>query len=50
MMHGENYVLTDDEMIIVRKLLKSSKYACLYIRNKHPRGFNTLNHAWDNNF
>ena len=31
----ENDVLTDDELVVVRK----SKHACLYIRNEFPRGF-----------
>ena len=39
LIHDENNVLTDDELIIVRDLLKESKHACLYIRNEHPRGF-----------
>ena len=44
--HDENNVLTDDdELVIVRGLLKESKYACLYIRNEHPRGFKVLIHA-----
>ena len=45
MMHGENNVLTDDELVIVRGLLKKSRYTCLYIRNEHPHGFKVLNHA-----
>ena len=44
MIHDENNVLTDDELVIVRGLLKKSKHACLYIRNAHPRGFNVLIH------
>ena len=39
MIHDENNVLTDDELVILRRSLKNSKCACLYIRNKHPRGF-----------
>ena len=31
MIHDENNVLTDDELVIVRGLLKESKHACLYI-------------------
>ena len=38
----ENYVLTNNELVIVRGLLKESKHACLYIRNEHPRGFKYL--------
>ena len=46
MIHDENDVLTDDdELVIVRNLLKESKHACLYIRNKHPREFKVLNHV-----
>ena len=39
MIHDENNVLTDNELVIVKGLLKESKHACLYIRNKHPRKF-----------
>ena len=39
MIHGENNVLTDDELVVVRDLLSKSKHACLYIRNEHARGF-----------
>ena len=28
--HDENDVLTDDELVFVRNLLRNSKYACLY--------------------
>ena len=45
MIHDENNVLTDDELVIVRDFLKMSKHACLYIRNKHLRGFKVLNHV-----
>ena len=38
-MHDANNELTDDELIIVRELLKESKHTMLYIRNEHPRGF-----------
>ena len=37
MIHDENNVLTYDELVIVRGLLKESKRACLYIRNEHLR-------------
>ena len=43
--HDENDVLTDDELIAVRGLLKKSKHARLYIQNEYPRGFKVLNHA-----
>ena len=29
----ENDVLTDNELIVAKKLLKNSKYGCLYIRS-----------------
>ena len=43
--HDENDVLTDDELIVVRGLLSKTKHACLYIQNEYPRGFRLLNHA-----
>ena len=43
MVHYENNVLTDDELVIVRDFLRTSTHAILYIRNEHPRGFNVLN-------
>ena len=45
MIHDENNVLTNDELVIVGDFLRTSKHACLYIRNEHPRGFNVLNHT-----
>ena len=39
MIHDENNVLTDDELVVVRDLLKKSRHAFLYIRNENPRGF-----------
>ena len=39
MIHDENDVLTDDELVVVRDFLRNSKYACLHIRNEYPRGF-----------
>ena len=41
--HDENNLLTDDELVIARDFLRTSKHACLYIRNEHPRRFNVLN-------
>ena len=41
----ENEVLTDDELVFVRNLLKKSKHVCLYIRTEFPRGFSLLNHV-----
>ena len=45
MIHDENNVLTDDELVIVRDLLKESKHARLYVRNEHPRKFKVLGHV-----
>ena len=45
MIHGENSVLTDDKLVVVRGFLRKSKHACLYIRNEHPCGFKLLNHV-----
>ena len=45
MIHDENDVLTDDELVAVRIFFKKSKHACLYIRNEFPRGFRLLNRA-----
>ena len=45
MIHDENDVLTDDELVVVRGLLKNSEQACLYICNEFPRGFRLLNHV-----
>ena len=44
MIHDENDVLTDDELVAVRDLLRKSKHACLYIRNEHPCRFSVLNY------
>ena len=43
MIHDENNVLTDDELVIVRGFLRTSKHACVYLRNEHPCGFNVMN-------
>ena len=45
MIHERNYALTYDKLVVVREFLRTSKHACLYIRNEHPYGFNVLNHA-----
>ena len=42
---GENDVWTDDELVVVRGVLRKSKHACLYIRNEHLLGFKLLNHV-----
>ena len=44
MIHDENDVLTDDELVVPKKFLKKSKHACLYIQNEFPCGFKLLNH------
>ena len=41
-MQDENNELTNDELAIVRSLLKVSKHPCLYMRNEHRRGFKGL--------
>ena len=51
MIHDENNVLTDDdELVIVRCLLKESKHTRLYIRNEHHCGFKVLNHVSGDHF
>ena len=45
MIHDENSLLTDDELVVLRDFVKKSKHACLYIRNEKPRGFKLLNHV-----
>ena len=45
MIHEENDVLTEDELVVAREFLKSKKYGCLYIRNEFPRGFRLLDHV-----
>ena len=36
MMHDENDVLTDDELVVARDFFKKSKHACLWTRNEFP--------------
>ena len=43
MIHDENDVLTDDELVVARNFFKKSKHACLYIQNEFPHGFKLLN-------
>ena len=45
MIHDENDVLTDNELVVVRGFLKESVHGCLYIRHEYPRGFRMLNHV-----
>ena len=40
--HEENDVLTGDELVVARGILRESKYGCLCIRNEYPRGFRLL--------
>ena len=40
----------DDELVVVKDFLKTSKHTCLYIRNKNPRQFKVLSHIWGNHF
>ena len=44
MIHDENDVFTDNELIVTRNFLKKSQHVFLYIRNEFPRGFKLLNH------
>ena len=37
MLHDENDVLTDDELVVARNFLKKPRHACLYIRNEFTR-------------
>ena len=48
--HDENNMLTNDELVIVWDFLRTSKHACLYIRNEHPHRFNVLNRTFFNYF
>ena len=50
MILDENHLLGDDELAIVRDFLRASKYACLYIRNEHPRQFEVLSHKQGDHF
>ena len=43
--HEENDLLTDDELVVVRGLLKDSEHTCLYICNEFPREFRLVNHV-----
>ena len=43
MIRNQNHVLTDDELVIVRGLIKEPKQASLYIRNEHATEFRVLN-------
>ena len=43
MIHDENDILTDDELVVARDFLKPKKYGCLCIRNEYPGGYRLLN-------
>ena len=45
LIHDENDVLRNDELVVVRGFLRKSKHACLYIRNEYPCEFRLLNHV-----
>ena len=45
MIHDENNVLTDDELVVVSDFLRNSNHARIYIRNEYPRGFKLLSHV-----
>ena len=44
MIHDENDVLTDDELVVSRNFFKKSKHVGLYIQNEFPCGFKLLDH------
>ena len=50
LIHNENNMLTDDELVIVRGFLRTSKHAWQYIWNEHPRRLKVLNQIWDDHF
>ena len=45
MIHDENNVLTDDELVVVSDFLRNSNHARIYIRNEYPRRFKLLSHV-----
>ena len=44
MIHDENDVLTDDELVVAINFFKKSKHGCVYIQNEFPCGFKLLSH------
>ena len=42
--HNENDVLTDDELVVARNFFKKSEHACLNIKNEFSWVFKLLNH------
>ena len=42
--HDENDVLMENELVVSRDFFKKPKHACLCIQNEFPRGFKLLNH------
>ena len=43
MIHDENDVLRDDELVIAREFLKLTKYACSHMQSGFPRRFTLMN-------
>ena len=50
MIHDKKNLLSDDELVIVKGLLKESNYTCLYIISEHPREFKALGHVLGDHF
>ena len=44
MIHDENDVLTDDELVAATIFFKKSKHGCIYMLNEFPCGFKLLDH------
>ena len=44
MIHDENDVSTDDELVVAKNFFKKSKHACLYLQSEFPCGFRLLNY------
>ena len=45
MIHDENDVLTDDELVVAGNVFKKSKHAYLYKQNEFSCRFRLLNHV-----
>ena len=50
MIHGENNVLIDNELVIVKDFFRTLKHACLYIQIEHPCQVKVLSQVLCNNF
>ena len=46
MIHDENNVVTDNELVIVKDLLKMSRHAYLCIWNEHTKDTKTCMSCW----